>query len=36
MMAARGASRLPALRVGRMLFCGEDRLLEAAAARAAV
>jgi 2-hydroxychromene-2-carboxylate isomerase len=31
-----GASRLPALRVGRMLFCGEDRLLEAAAARAAV
>jgi 2-hydroxychromene-2-carboxylate isomerase len=30
-----GASRLPALRVGRMLFCGEDRLLEAAAARAA-
>jgi 2-hydroxychromene-2-carboxylate isomerase len=30
-----GATRLPALRVGRMLFCGEDRLAEAAAARAA-
>lgn len=35
-MLAAGATRLPALRVGRMLFCGEDRLLEAAAARAAV
>ncbi|HEX8158103.1 MAG TPA: DsbA family protein [Solirubrobacteraceae bacterium] len=31
-----GAQRLPVLRVGRLLFCGEDRLLEAAAARAAV
>ena len=35
-LLAAGATRLPALRVGRMLFCGEDRLLEAAAARAAV
>ncbi|HVF77947.1 MAG TPA: hypothetical protein VNA28_06595 [Solirubrobacteraceae bacterium] len=35
-LLAAGASRLPALRVGRMLFCGEHRLLEAAAARAAV
>jgi 2-hydroxychromene-2-carboxylate isomerase len=35
-LLAAGASRLPALRVGRLLFCGEDRLLEAAAARAAV
>jgi 2-hydroxychromene-2-carboxylate isomerase len=36
-LLAAGASRLPAVRVGRMLFCGEDRLLEAAAAaRAAV
>jgi len=36
-LLAAGAARLPALRVGRMLFCGEDRLLEAAAAvRAAV
>lgn len=35
-LLAGGASLLPALRVGRMLFCGEDRLLEAAAARAAV
>ena len=35
-LLAGGASRLPALRVGRFLFCGEDRLLEAAAARAAV
>lgn len=35
LLLAVGASRLPALRVGRMLFCGEDRLLEAAAARAA-
>lgn len=36
LLLAAGATRLPALRVGRMLFCGEDRLLEAAAARAAV
>lgn len=36
LLLAAGASRLPALRIGRMLFCGEDRLLEAAAARAAV
>ena len=36
LLLAAGASRLPALRVGRMLFCGEERLLEAAAARAAV
>jgi 2-hydroxychromene-2-carboxylate isomerase len=36
LLLAAGASRLPALRVGRMLFCGENRLLEAAAARAAV
>ena len=35
MLLAAGADRLPALRVGRMLFCGEERLLEAAAARAA-
>jgi 2-hydroxychromene-2-carboxylate isomerase len=35
-LLAAGATRLPALRVGRLLFCGEDRLLEAAAARAAV
>jgi 2-hydroxychromene-2-carboxylate isomerase len=36
-LLAAGATRLPALRVGRMLFCGEDRLIEAAAAaRAAV
>ncbi len=35
LLLAAGATRLPALRVGRMLFCGEDRLLEAAAARAA-
>lgn len=35
-LLAAGADRLPALRVGRMLFCGEDRLSEAAAARAAV
>jgi 2-hydroxychromene-2-carboxylate isomerase len=32
-LIAAGADRLPALRVGRMLFCGEDRLGEAAAAR---
>jgi 2-hydroxychromene-2-carboxylate isomerase len=34
MLAAAGADRLPALRVGRTLFCGEHRLGEAAAARA--
>lgn len=34
MLLAAGATRLPALRVGRMLFCGEDRLSEAFAARA--
>jgi 2-hydroxychromene-2-carboxylate isomerase len=33
-LLAAGADRLPALRVGRMLFCGEDRLAEAVAARA--
>lgn len=32
-LVAAGADRLPALRVGRTLFCGEDRLHEAAAAR---
>ncbi|MDX6689040.1 MAG: hypothetical protein QOG15_497 [Solirubrobacteraceae bacterium] len=36
LLLAGGADRLPALRVGRMLFCGEDRLSEAAAARTAV
>lgn len=35
-LLAAGATRLPTLRVGRLLFCGEDRLLEAAAARTAV
>ena len=35
-LLAAGATCLPALRVGRRLFCGEDRLLEAAAARTAV
>ena len=35
-LLAAGATRLPALRVGRLLFCGEDRLQEAAAARTAV
>jgi 2-hydroxychromene-2-carboxylate isomerase len=35
LLLASGAQRLPALRVGRMLFCGEDRLGEAAVARAA-
>lgn len=35
-LLAAGADRLPALRVGHMLFCGEDRLSEAAAARTAV
>lgn len=33
-LLAAGADRLPALRVGGRLFCGEDRLGEAAAARA--
>jgi 2-hydroxychromene-2-carboxylate isomerase len=37
MLLAAGAQRLPLLQVGRSLFCGEDRLVEAAAAaRAAV
>lgn len=36
LLLAAGADRLPTLRVGRMLFCGEDRLSEAAAARTAV
>jgi 2-hydroxychromene-2-carboxylate isomerase len=36
LLLAAGAQRLPALRVGRLLFCGEDRLTEAAVARAAV
>jgi 2-hydroxychromene-2-carboxylate isomerase len=37
MLLAAGAQRLPLLQVGRTLFCGEDRLVEAAAAaRAAV
>jgi 2-hydroxychromene-2-carboxylate isomerase len=35
-LLAAGATRLPALRVGRMLFCGEERLTEAAVARTAV
>ena len=35
LLLAAGATALPALRVGGLLFCGEDRLLEAAAARAA-
>jgi len=35
-LLAAGALRLPAMRVGRLLFCGEERLHEAAAARAAV
>jgi 2-hydroxychromene-2-carboxylate isomerase len=34
MLLASGADRLPALRVGRLLFCGEERLSEAVAARA--
>jgi 2-hydroxychromene-2-carboxylate isomerase len=33
LLLAAGADRLPALRVGRRLFCGEERLSEAAAAR---
>ena len=36
MLLAAGATRLPVLQVGRTLFCGEDRLHEAAAARSAV
>jgi 2-hydroxychromene-2-carboxylate isomerase len=35
LLLAAGAVRLPALRVGRMLFCGEERLTEAAVARRA-
>jgi len=35
-LLASGATRLPALRIGRMLFCGEERLSEAAVARTAV
>jgi 2-hydroxychromene-2-carboxylate isomerase len=31
-LLAQGANRLPVLRVGRTLFCGEDRIAEAAAA----
>jgi 2-hydroxychromene-2-carboxylate isomerase len=31
-LLAAGAQRLPVLQVGRTLFCGEHRLLEAAAA----
>jgi 2-hydroxychromene-2-carboxylate isomerase len=31
-LLAQGAQRLPVLRVGRTLFCGEDRIAEAAAA----
>lgn len=31
-LSARGASRLPVLEVGQSLFCGEDRVPEAAAA----
>lgn len=34
MLLAAGATRLPALRLGGTLFCGEERLREAAAARA--
>jgi 2-hydroxychromene-2-carboxylate isomerase len=34
-LLAAGASCLPAMRIGRLLFCGEDRLHEAVAARAA-
>jgi 2-hydroxychromene-2-carboxylate isomerase len=32
-LLAAGATRLPAIRVGRVLFCGEERLAEAAALR---
>lgn len=35
-LVAAGALHLPAIRVGRLLFCGEERLPEAAVARAAV
>ncbi len=35
-LLAAGAPQLPAMRVGRLLFCGEERLHEAAAARTAV
>ena len=35
-LLAAGALQLPAMRVGRMIFCGEQRLHEAAAARTAV
>lgn len=35
-LLAGGGLQLPAIRVGRLLFCGEERLHEAAAARAAV
>jgi len=31
-LLAHGGDRLPALRIGRILFCGEDRIAEAAAA----
>ncbi|MBA3328816.1 MAG: disulfide bond formation protein DsbA, partial [Solirubrobacterales bacterium] len=31
-LLASGADRLPVLQLGRLLFCGEDRLPEAAAA----
>lgn len=33
LLLAAGAVRLPALRIGRTLFCGEERLTEAALAR---
>lgn len=36
LLLAAGAYRLPALRIGRTLFCGEERLTEAAVARTAV
>jgi 2-hydroxychromene-2-carboxylate isomerase len=36
LLLAAGAYRLPALRIGRTLFCGEERLTEAATARTAV
>jgi 2-hydroxychromene-2-carboxylate isomerase len=35
-LLAAGAVQLPAMRVGPLLFCGEERLHEAAAARTAV
>ncbi|HEV2775645.1 MAG TPA: hypothetical protein VGV90_08645 [Solirubrobacteraceae bacterium] len=35
-LLAAGAVQLPAMRVGRLLFCGEQRLHDAAAARTAV